>query len=261
MTSLVHPRRLLRRSRSANPASPRDPRGGGFGCRISPWDAMGYHGITWASTNSRTRLPRPGRPDIHGSLTGYSLKEWLRVRPRPRVGPAASRVRLLAGFEPLWASPAVSAAAAITRSRDAGHSLRKSRGRSLRWRRAGFCRLRLCVRARRTGQGHFAECAASSKYRERRPRWRVIRAGKVPLLESTNSVLEATNAQDSPDVRGRKRADGFGRARAGEPTGEKRSRRQQPEIRSGARRGQARILEVQGHQRARSRQCEGRRRD
>src|SRR3954463_1462229 len=55
MTPLVHGRRTLRRL----------PRGGVLGRRFSVWDAMGYHGIAWASN--------------HDPLTVPTLKEWLRV--------------------------------------------------------------------------------------------------------------------------------------------------------------------------------------
>src|SRR4029079_19711939 len=55
MTPRVHGRRTLRRL----------PRGGVLGRRFSVWDAMGYHGIAWASN--------------HGPLTLSRLKEWLRV--------------------------------------------------------------------------------------------------------------------------------------------------------------------------------------
>src|SRR3954452_8699112 len=55
MTPLVHGRRTLRRL----------PRGGVLGRRFSVWDAMGYHGIAWASNR--------------GPLTVPTLKEWLRV--------------------------------------------------------------------------------------------------------------------------------------------------------------------------------------
>src|SRR3954447_14730874 len=54
MTPLVHGRRTLRRL----------PRGGVLGRRFSVWDAMGYHGIAWASNR--------------GPLTVPTLKEWLR---------------------------------------------------------------------------------------------------------------------------------------------------------------------------------------
>ena len=67
MTPLVHGRRTPRRL----------PPGGVLGRRFSVWDAMGYHGIAWAS--------------INGPLTGRRLKEWLRSaapsRGRPRPGP------------------------------------------------------------------------------------------------------------------------------------------------------------------------------
>src|SRR5215467_2217534 len=81
MTSLVHPRGSLRRFWSASPSHPRRPRGGGLGGRITTWDAMGYHGITWASINrpgaSAARLKR----NLHGPLMGCPLKEWLRGQP------------------------------------------------------------------------------------------------------------------------------------------------------------------------------------
>src|SRR3954452_17616202 len=67
MTPLVHGRRTLRRL----------PRGGVLGRRFSVWDAMGYHGIAWASNR--------------GPLTVPTLKEWLRAgctgRGPPLVGP------------------------------------------------------------------------------------------------------------------------------------------------------------------------------
>src|SRR4051812_8778228 len=55
MTPLVHGRRTLRRL----------PRGGVLGRRFSVWDAMGYHGIAWASNRGPLTVPR--------------LKEWLRM--------------------------------------------------------------------------------------------------------------------------------------------------------------------------------------
>jgi hypothetical protein len=73
MTPLVHGRRTLRRL----------PPGGVLGRRFSVWDAMGYHGITWAS--------------INGPLTGRRLKEWLKWAqlaagaPSPRPHEAVAR--------------------------------------------------------------------------------------------------------------------------------------------------------------------------
>src|SRR6516162_1049940 len=77
MTSLVHPRGSLRRYCGASERHPRHPCGDGLGRRITAWDAMGYHGITWASIN------RPGASaprldwNLHGPLMGCPLKEWL----------------------------------------------------------------------------------------------------------------------------------------------------------------------------------------
>src|SRR5258708_11134549 len=80
MTSSAHPRRLLRRrlraSRKRSPARCE----GGFWHRFCAWDAMGYHGITWASMNHPSTSPCPGRPDLNRSLTGCRLKDWLRPR-------------------------------------------------------------------------------------------------------------------------------------------------------------------------------------
>src|ERR1700756_4467846 len=98
MTSLIHPRGSLRRFWSASPSVPRRPCGGGLVGRITAWDAMGYHGITWASINrpdaSASRLKR----NLHGPLMGCPLKEWLRgnspcvpLRPGPRVARGAPR--------------------------------------------------------------------------------------------------------------------------------------------------------------------------
>src|SRR5215468_1441619 len=93
MTSLVHPRGSLRRYSSASHSHPRRPCEGGLGGRITAWDAMGYHGITWASINrpgaSAPRLKR----NLHGPLMGCPLKEWLRGTPRARreTAPPAAR--------------------------------------------------------------------------------------------------------------------------------------------------------------------------
>ena len=65
MTPLVYGRRALRRL----------PRGGVHGRRVSVWDAMGYHGIAWASND--------------GPLTGCTLKEWLRWTQLADGSPAA----------------------------------------------------------------------------------------------------------------------------------------------------------------------------
>src|SRR5947209_10943272 len=82
MTSLVHPRGSLPRSWGASPSHPRRPCGGGLERRITAWDTMGYHGITWASINrpgaSAPRLKR----NLHGPLMGCPLKEWLRGNSR-----------------------------------------------------------------------------------------------------------------------------------------------------------------------------------
>src|SRR5215831_15825028 len=94
MTSLVHPRGSLRRYSSASHSHPRRPCGGGLGGRITAWDAMGYHGITWASINrlgaSAPRLKR----NLYGPLMGCPLKEWLRgnsPRTRRETAPPAAR--------------------------------------------------------------------------------------------------------------------------------------------------------------------------
>src|SRR6266852_2765227 len=88
MTSLVHPGRLPRRCLVASRRRPRSPRGGGLGCRVSAWDIVGYHGITWASMNTRDASPAPGRPDLNASLTGCRLKEWLKGGAWPVRAPA-----------------------------------------------------------------------------------------------------------------------------------------------------------------------------
>src|SRR5262249_3034200 len=84
MTSLIHPRGSLRRSWGASPSRRRRPCGGGLEGRITAWDAIGYHGITWAAIQrpdaSAPRLKR----NLHGPLMGCRLKEWLRSNP-PRV--------------------------------------------------------------------------------------------------------------------------------------------------------------------------------
>src|SRR5947199_7961643 len=78
-------------SSGANYWRPRHPYGGGLGSRIAVWDAMGYHGIAWASN----RLPRAGarvpptesRWPINGM---HPLKEQLKHPPMGASGWALS---------------------------------------------------------------------------------------------------------------------------------------------------------------------------
>src|SRR6201987_1897371 len=94
MTSLVHPRGSLRRVWSASPSPPRRPCGGGLGGRITAWDTMGYHGITWASINRRGASAARLKRNLHGPLMGCPLKEWLRGDSPacpPETAPRASR--------------------------------------------------------------------------------------------------------------------------------------------------------------------------
>src|SRR6201981_3189935 len=78
MTSLIPPRGSLRRSWGASRSHPRRPCGGGLGGRITAWDAMGYHGITWASINRPGASAARFKRNLHGPLMGCPLKEWLR---------------------------------------------------------------------------------------------------------------------------------------------------------------------------------------
>src|SRR6516165_11169123 len=96
MTSLVHPRGSLRRSWGASPSHPRRPCGGGLGGRITAWDAMGYHGITWASINCPGASAPQLKRNLHGPLMGCPLKEWLRGNS-PCVPPETALRRGLQG--------------------------------------------------------------------------------------------------------------------------------------------------------------------
>src|SRR5262245_46694461 len=78
MTSLVDPGRLIRPAGTSRALiGPCTPRRGGMGHRVSPWDTMGYHGITWASMNCRARPHAPAHMIFNALLGGCSLKEWL----------------------------------------------------------------------------------------------------------------------------------------------------------------------------------------
>src|SRR5262245_15273112 len=78
MRSLVHPRRSPRRSWGTSRRGPRRPYGRGFQGRITVWDAMGYHGMTWASINQPVTAHATGPRNLDGQLRGCALKEWLR---------------------------------------------------------------------------------------------------------------------------------------------------------------------------------------
>ena len=97
MTSLVHPRRSPRRSWGTSHRRPRHPYGCGLEGRITAWDAMGYHGMTWASMSWPVAAPAAGRRNLGGQLMGCALKEWLRgigtLRPAgPRLHVAGGRM-------------------------------------------------------------------------------------------------------------------------------------------------------------------------
>src|SRR5438309_7398934 len=110
MTSLVHPRRSPRRSWGTSPKRPRHPYGRGLEGRITVWDAMGYHGMTWASMSWPVAAPAAGRRNLGGQLMGCALKEWLRRigtlrRAAPDcMSPAAEWLTLLAATDGCFAT-------------------------------------------------------------------------------------------------------------------------------------------------------------